>query len=114
MAASTLPSTQIGVLSSKESISLKTDLLVYIPGPGEVLIQNVAVASNPKDWKVPLFLPGYVNGAAVEGNDLAGFIVKVGEGMTEYKGGERVAANTKASTLDNKVWFSVPCVCRKW
>lgn len=25
---------------------------IPIPGPGEVLIKNVAVASNPKDWKV--------------------------------------------------------------
>ncbi|KAL5522797.1 hypothetical protein ACEPAG_8815 [Sanghuangporus baumii] len=83
-----IPSEQLGVLSTKSSETLQT-FPVPSPGPGEVLIQNVAVASNPKDWKMPLWIPNY---SAIEGNDVAGIIVKVGEGVTEYKGGERVAA----------------------
>ncbi|KAL5481118.1 hypothetical protein ACEPAI_10059 [Sanghuangporus weigelae] len=83
-----IPSEQLGVLSTKTSETLQT-FPVPSPGPREVLIQNVAVASNPKDWKMPIFIPNYT---AIEGNDVAGIIVKVGEGVTEYKGGERVAA----------------------
>ncbi|KAL5522799.1 hypothetical protein ACEPAG_8817 [Sanghuangporus baumii] len=85
-----IPSEQLGVLSTKSSEILQT-FPVPSPGPNEVLIQNVAVASNPKDWKMPIFIPNY---SAIEGNDVAGIIVKVGEGVTEYKGGERVAAFT--------------------
>ena len=93
-----IPSEQLAVLSTKESETLQT-FPVPSPGPGEVLIKNVAVAANPKDWKVPLFIPDY---SAIEGSDLAGYVVKVGEGVTEYKGGERVAAFTKIFTGDSK------------
>ncbi|KAL5522800.1 hypothetical protein ACEPAG_8818 [Sanghuangporus baumii] len=93
-----IPSEQLGVLSTKTSETLRT-FPVPSPGPGEVLIKNIAVASNPKDWKVPLFAPNY---SAIEGNDVAGIIAKVGEGVTEYKDGERVAAFSIMATGDNK------------
>ncbi|KAL5498917.1 hypothetical protein ACEPAH_1435 [Sanghuangporus vaninii] len=93
-----IPSEQIGVLSAKTSETLQT-FPVPSPGPGEVLIQNIAVASNPKDWKVHIFIENY---SAIEGNDVAGIIVKVGEGVTEYKGGERVAAFSIMYSRNNK------------
>ena len=99
MSTAALPTTQLGVLTSKESSVLQA-FPVPAPGPNEVLIKNVAVASNPKDWKVPNWQQNY---AYIEGNDVAGHIVAVGEGVTEYKGGERVAAFTKMGTRDNKV-----------
>ena len=94
-----LPATQIGVLSTAETTTVQS-FPVPQPGPGEVLVANVAVASNPKDYKVPKRTPNY---AAIEGNDVAGYIVAVGEGVEEYKGGERVAAFSKMATKDNKV-----------
>ncbi|KIY45727.1 GroES-like protein [Fistulina hepatica ATCC 64428] len=94
-----IPSTQFGVLTNAKSSKLQ-QFPVPAPGAGEVLIQNVAVASNPKDWKIPNFQPGY---EAIEGNDVAGIVVAVGEGVSEYKVGSRVAAFTKMATRDNKV-----------
>ena len=94
-----IPTRQIGLVSTKDSIKF-ADLAVPEPGPTEVLIQNVAVASNPKDWKVPLWMDNY---KGVEGNDVAGYIAKVGAEVTEYKGGERVAAFTKMRQLDERV-----------
>jgi NADPH:quinone reductase-like Zn-dependent oxidoreductase len=94
-----LPEMQLGLLSTKTEIKFQ-QFPVPTPGPNEVLIKNVAVASNPKDWKVPQWMDNYVG---VEGNDIAGHIVKVGEGVTEYKGGERVAAFTKMRSMDPKV-----------
>ena len=96
---STLPDKQIGLLTAGGEIKFQ-EFPVPSPGPNEVLIQNVAVASNPKDWKVPKWIENY---SGVEGNDVAGYIVKVGEGVTEYKGGERVAAFTKMRTQDPRV-----------
>lgn len=97
--STSIPETQLAVVSNKTSNKLQK-LPVPSPEPGEVLIKNVAVASNPKDWKALFFFPGY---ESVEGNDVAGRIVKVGEGVKEYKGGERVAALSKMATGATKV-----------
>ena len=93
-----LPSKQIGVLTTKDKNVLQT-FPIFHPGPGEVLIKNFAVASNPKDWKAPGWRESY---ECIEGNDVAGTIVEVGEGVDEYKGGERVGAFTKLVTMDPK------------
>ena len=98
MASETLPSAQLGILTTGTSNTLQS-FPVPSPGPNEVLIRNVAVASNPKDWKIPQWIQGF---STIEGNDVAGYIVKVGEGVTEYKGGERVAAFTKMATREDK------------
>ena len=79
---------------------------VWQPAANEVLIKNVVVASNPKDWKVPLWIPERsVRGSAVgtepradikgqiqavEGNDVTGYIESVGEGVTGFKKGDKV------------------------
>lgn len=56
----------------------------------EVLIKNVAVASNPKDWKLaPL---GMYEG--IEGNDVAGYIEAVGSDVKDFKKGDKVSCTT--------------------
>jgi NADPH:quinone reductase-like Zn-dependent oxidoreductase len=65
------------------------DLPIPQPGDDEILIKNVAVASNPKDWKVPLWMPDW---SAVEGNDVAGYVEAVGKNVQEFKKGDKVAA----------------------
>ena len=99
MSALSVPDNQLAVITGKSG-SIIVNLPVPVPGPNEVLIKNVAVASNPKDWKAPQFLPDY---EAVEGNDVSGYIVRVGERVKEYKGGERVAAFSKMATREHKV-----------
>lgn len=61
-----------------------------IPNPGrdQVVIKVVVSGSNPKDWK----LPEYTGNAANEGDDIAGTIYSVGEGVTEFHAGDRVGA----------------------
>ena len=93
-----LPTKQLGILASRASYTLQ-EFPVPSPAEKEVLIQNVAVASNPKDYK----LPDDDEYAFIEGNDTAGYITAVGEGVTEFKPGDRVAAFTKMRTKDNKV-----------
>ncbi|KND91046.1 Quinone oxidoreductase [Tolypocladium ophioglossoides CBS 100239] len=53
------------------------------PGPNEVLIKVIATGLNPKDWK---------SEALNAGDDVAGFIENVGDGVFEYNTGDRVAA----------------------
>jgi len=64
------------------------------PGKGEVLIRNKAVAINPVDWKVQdtgFFIQSW---PAILGEDLAGEIVEVGEGVSRFKTGQRVLAHS--------------------
>ena len=67
------------------------DLQVPEPGPGEVLVRNLAVAVNPVDAKIraagrwagvePPFVLGY---------DAAGVVAKVGPGVKDLKEGDEV------------------------
>ena len=95
-----LPDTQIGLIRDESGKGHLKTLPIPEPGPNEVLIRNVAVASNPKDWKYPFWHNDYTY---VEGNDIAGEIVKLGEGVVGLAIGERVAAFTKMATKQSKV-----------
>lgn len=71
----------------------------YPPKPAhdEVLIRNVCVASNPKDWK--LSKVGIWEGH-IEGNDVAGYVEAIGDGVSEFNVGDRVGAFTRMRTHD--------------
>ncbi|KAH8915744.1 GroES-like protein [Atractiella rhizophila] len=87
-----LQETQLGVLSTGFKRELKK-VPTYSPEKGEVLVRNVAVASNPKDWKYPAYSAQWYgkDWTAVEGNDVAGYVEEVGEGVTGYQKGDKVA-----------------------
>jgi len=60
------------------------------PGPGDVLIKIKATSLNPVDWKIQkygIFVEDY---PAVLGNDIAGDVEEVGEGVTEFKKGDKI------------------------
>jgi len=63
------------------------------PGPNEIVIKNAAVAINPVDWLLPnvvsMFTP-QVKLPFVFGDDCAGTVVEVGQGVTILKPGDRV------------------------
>ena len=63
----------------------------------EVLIKNVAVASNPKDWKLAAY--GMYEG--IEGNDVAGHIEAVGSEVKDLKTGDRVSCSTHSRLGNN-------------
>ncbi|KAI9034528.1 chaperonin 10-like protein [Hyaloraphidium curvatum] len=81
-----------------------------VPGKNEVLIRNVAVASNPKDWKLSKFK--FYEG--IEGNDVAGHIEAVGEGVTEFKKGDKVAGFTKMASGNQYGAYQTLSVCPAW
>lgn len=95
-----LPRNQIGLVRDENGVGHLKGFPVPEPGPNEILIKNVAVASNPKDWKYPRMGNDYTY---IEGSDIAGEIVKVGEGVSDLKVGQRVAAFTKMATKQSRV-----------
>lgn len=62
----------------------------YKPAKGEVLVKNHAVAINPVDWKIQdydFFVEKY---PVILGEDVAGEVIEVGEGVDQFKVGDRV------------------------
>lgn len=60
------------------------------PGPGDVLVKEVAIGLNPLDWKIQAYgviVPSY---PAILGSDAAGVVEAVGEGVTQFKKGDKV------------------------
>lgn len=62
------------------------------PGPGQVLIRTVVSGTNPKDWKYPRYWAAPGTPAINHGDDIAGFVEDVGEGVIGFRRGDRVAA----------------------
>lgn len=61
------------------------------PAPGQILIQVVVSGTNPKDWKLPRWT-GEKQGPSNSGDDIAGYVAAVGEGVVGFAKGDRVAA----------------------
>lgn len=71
------------------------DVPVHKPYPGEILIKIHATTLNPVDWKIPKFgiaLERYPmdKSPVILGNDIAGEVVELGEGVRDFKVGDRV------------------------
>ena len=100
---SNLPESYIGVILPADAPEIKLER-ISLPSPasGEVLVRNVAAAANPKDFKHPA---REGNWSYVQGSDVAGVVVKVGDGAEAegIKVGMRVAAFAKMGTQDSKV-----------
>lgn len=63
------------------------DVRVPKPNADQVLIKVIYSGSNPKDWKRPEYGEPHNSG-----DDIAGIVEEVGENVTEFKKGDRVAA----------------------
>ena len=89
------------------------------PGPNQIVIRNHALGINPIDWVKQLLgdaLLAHVQYPAVLGEDIAGTVVAVGEGVTRFKEGDRVLA-VAAALLSNSPaegGFQEYTVVREW
>ncbi|KAF5682034.1 fusarubin cluster-oxidoreductase [Fusarium denticulatum] len=59
-------------------------------GPGQVVVKIEYAGSNPKDWKRPEYWGS--KASMNQGDDHAGVVHEVGEGVSDFKIGDRVAA----------------------
>lgn len=85
--------------SSKALSTSIHDVPIPSPGPGQVVIRNVAVGTNPKDWKYPIVMAMMAKDDTTKmpkpqntGDDVAGYVHAVGEGVGEFHVGDKVAA----------------------
>ena len=66
------------------------------PGEGEIVVRNRAVAINPVDWAIPIvgrMMFPWITRPAILGEDLAGEVAEVGQGVTRFKVGDRVVGH---------------------
>lgn len=59
-------------------------------GPGEILVHEFSVGLNPVDWKIQDTGFWVTDYPAILGNEAAGEVYAVGEGVTEFKKGDKV------------------------
>lgn len=74
------------------------------PGPGELRVRVEACGANASDWEFVTGRPGYariarafMRGRNVFGSDVVGTIDKLGPGVSGFRRGERVVADTFGS-----------------
>lgn len=60
------------------------------PGSNEILVQNKAIAINPVDWKIQDYGIFIQNWPSIIGEDIAGQIAAVGDGVKRFTVGQRV------------------------
>jgi len=84
-----------GLLAEGPGKLVGTELEVYEPGEGEVLIRNESIAQNPVDWKSVEYNVLIPKLPAVVGVDTAGVVEKVGPGVSNLKPGDRVLTMTR-------------------
>lgn len=84
------------VIPEKNGPAKLTTVEKWTPGPGEILIKNVAIATNPVDYKIQQ-TGMFVTFPAIVGSDVAGVVEEVGEGVTKFKKGDEVSCHAKNS-----------------
>jgi len=85
------PSTQKALLLDQKFGKFVVDTIpVPKPGPGEILIKVKAAALNPVDWKIQKYGVFVETFPAILGTDISGDVEELGEGITDFKKGDRV------------------------
>lgn len=81
------------------------------PGPGEVRVRVHAAALNPVDWKIFTGTAAATSRGLVPpmgvGNDVAGVVDAVGEGVTHLAVGDRVFGSARAKAMQDRTVVDV-------
>ncbi|KAJ5219614.1 chaperonin 10-like protein [Penicillium chermesinum] len=77
------------IVNGDTSVSIH-DVEIPVPQAGQLLIRVAVTGTNPKDWKMPIKYPDAP--ARNQGDDFAGYVEALGEGVVGFNKGDRVAA----------------------
>ncbi|KAG8158736.1 hypothetical protein KVR01_011179 [Diaporthe batatas] len=88
------PPNRAALLTKAKEYPLKIDV-VELPtaGEGEIIIKVAAIAINPMDWMIQTLgddLFSWLQYPFIGGTDVAGTVVEVGPGVTDFEVGNRV------------------------
>jgi NADPH:quinone reductase-like Zn-dependent oxidoreductase len=100
-----MPSNTAAWLTAAKATPLEVKEAPYTsPGENEILIKNGAVAINPVDWALQArgnALFPWVQYPTTLGEDVAGQVVEVGNGVSRFKIGDRVLGMATGMTPEN-------------
>ena len=78
------------ILPAKQAPMVLKSVPTYKPGPGEVLIKVEAAALAPIDWAISVLGVLVEKYPIILGEEVAGTVADIGEGVTRFKKGDRV------------------------
>ncbi|KAG6330974.1 hypothetical protein ID866_8114 [Astraeus odoratus] len=84
-------------LEAKQGEFVVSQRPIPAPGPGQLLVKIYATGVNPVDWKIQQSGAFVGKFPAVLGEDIAGEVVDVGQGVSNFAKGERVLAHANWS-----------------
>lgn len=89
------------------------------PGPHQIVVKNSALGINSVDWAKQMLgeaLLGHISYPFILGEDVAGTVVEVGEGVERFHVGDRVVATASAVSVNAPLegGFQLYTVIREW
>lgn len=86
----TMPEHKALCILEKQTPFVVKSVPTYKPGPGELLIKVESTGLAPVDWAIQAFGIIIEKYPTIVGEDIAGTVEEVGEGVTRFKKGDRV------------------------
>ncbi|KAJ5188444.1 hypothetical protein N7491_004769 [Penicillium cf. griseofulvum] len=114
------PENKAAWLSGSKVTPLEVGPAPYTPpGPHQIVVKNSALGINSVDWAKQLLgegLLGHISYPFILGEDVAGTVVEVGEGVERFRVGDRVVAAAAAISLNTSLegGFQLYTVIREW
>ncbi|KAJ5158417.1 Polyketide synthase enoylreductase [Penicillium coprophilum] len=114
------PENKAAWLSASKATPLEIGPAPYTaPGPGQIVVKNGALGINSVDWAKQLLgegLLGHISYPFILGEDVAGTVVEVGEGVERFHVGDRVVAAAAAISVNTSIegGFQLYTVIREW
>ncbi|KGO46537.1 Polyketide synthase, enoylreductase [Penicillium expansum] len=114
------PDNKAAWLSASKVTPLQISPAPYTsPGPHQIVVKNSALGINSVDWAKQMLgeaLLGHISYPFILGEDVAGTVVEVGEGVERFRVGDRVVAAAAAISVNSSPegGFQLYTVVRDW
>lgn len=114
------PKNKAAWLPGSKVAPLQINPAPYIsPGPHQIVVKNSALGINSVDWAKQMLgeaLLGHISYPFILGEDVAGTVVEVGEGVERFRVGDRVVAAAAAISVNSSLegGFQLYTVIREW
>ncbi|KAF7790270.1 hypothetical protein EIP86_001224 [Pleurotus ostreatoroseus] len=100
---SRLPETMKAFVTQESKMGAVIEIPVPTIDDDEILVQIMAVAQNPTDWK---YLRNVTNVGTICGCDWSGYVVKIGKNVKSFANGDHAAGFVQGGTYTDRGAFA--------